>query len=99
MFNSKGKPAEKYLFTYDEQNRFIKNEGFDKTGNINSILEAKYNDKRKISEFIFKDKDNNVAASNYFTYEYHEKGNWVKAVAKDDNNHVVIEERSYTYFE
>jgi hypothetical protein len=60
---------------------------------------VKYNEKSKVSELIFKDKDNKITASNYFTYEYDEKGNWIKAVVKDDKNHVVIEERSYTYFE
>jgi hypothetical protein len=99
MFNTKGKPVEKYIYSYDEQNRFVKFEAFDKAGGINVIQEVKYNDKSKVSELIFKDKDNKITASNYCTYEYDEKGNWVKAVVKDDKNHVVIEERSYTYFE
>lgn len=99
IFNPKGEPAEKYAQTYDEQNRFVKFEAFDKAGGINFIHEVKYNDKSKVSEFIFKDKDNKIIASNYCTYEYDEKGNWIKAVVKDDKNHVVIEERSYTYFE
>jgi hypothetical protein len=98
-FNPKGEPTEKYTQTYDEQNRFVKFEAYKKDGSINFIQEVKYNEKSKVSELIFKDKDNKITASNYFTYEYDEKGNWIKAVVKDDKNHVVIEERSYTYFE
>jgi hypothetical protein len=48
---------------------------------------------------IFRDKDKKVTAGNYFTYEYYEKGNWVKAIVKDNKNHVVPDERNYTYFE
>lgn len=99
LINQKGEQAERYVYTYDEQNRFIKFEAYDKDGQINFIYEVKYNDKSKVSELKIKDKDNKVTDSNYFTYEYDAKGNWVKAVVKDDQNHVVIEERSYTYFE
>jgi hypothetical protein len=99
LFNPKCLPIEKYTQAYDEQNRFTKFEVFDKDGIINYVHEVKYNDKNKVSELILKDKDNNITSSNYFTYEYDEKGNWVKAIAKDDKNHVVIEERSYTYFD
>jgi len=99
MFNSKGKPVEKYMYSYDEKNRFVKFEAFDKAGGINFIQEVKYNDKSKASELIFKDKDNKITASNNCTYEYDEKGNWLKAIVKDDKNHVVIAERSYTYYE
>lgn len=99
LFNTTGMPTDKYVYSYDEQNRFTKLEIFDKNGNITFSHEVKYNEKGKVSELKMKDKDNNVTASNYFTYEYDEKGNWIKAIAKDDKNHVVIEERTYTYFE
>lgn len=99
VFNPKGEPTYKVVETYDEQNRFTKFEVFDKDGKFNYRYEVKYNDKGKVSELKIKDKDNNVTASNYFTYEYDAKGNWIKAIVKDDKNHVVIEERSYTYFE
>jgi len=99
MFNTKGKPVEKYIYSYDEKNRFVKFEAYKKDGSINITQDVIYNDKDKVSRLMFKDKDNKVTASNSFTYEFDEKGNWIKAVAKDDKNHVVIEERSYTYFE
>jgi hypothetical protein len=99
MINSKGEPIDKYVYTYDEQNRFTQFEVFDKDGKFNYRYEVQYNDKSKVSELKIRDKDNKVTASNYFTYEYDANGNWVKAVVKDDKNHVVIEERSYTYFE
>lgn len=99
VFNPKGEPAYKVVLTYDEQNRFTKLEVFDKGGIINFIYEVKYNDKSKVSELLLKDKENNITSSNYFTYEYDAKGNWIKAIVKDDKNHVVIEERSYIYFD
>ena len=99
VFNPKGEPTYKVALTYDEQNRFTKFEVFDKDGKFNYRYEVKYNDKGKVSELNISDKDHKVTASNYFTYEYDAKGNWVKAIVKDDKNHVVIEERSYTYFE
>jgi len=99
LFTPKNEPTEKYTQAYDEQNRFTKFESYDKEGKFSYSHEVKYNDKGKVSELVMRDKDNNVTASNYFTYEYDEKGNWIKAIAKDDKNRVVIEERSYTYFE
>ena len=99
LFNPKGETTSKYAQTYDEQNRFTKLEVSNKKGIINYTYEVKYNDKGKVSELKIKDKDNKVTGSNYLTYEYDAKGNWVKAIVKDDKNHVVIEERSYTYFE
>lgn len=98
-FNSKGEPTGKYIQTYDEQNRFIKFETVDKAGTVTFTQEVKYNDKSKVSELIFRDKDNKIAAANYFTYDYDQKGNWIRAIVKDGKNHVVIEERTYTYFE
>jgi hypothetical protein len=98
LFNPKGNTTEKYLQTYDDQNRFTKLVVIDKDGKTTFSYEVKYNDRSKVSELNIKDKNNKVS-SNYFTYEYDEKGNWIKAIVKDDKNHVVIEERSYTYFE
>jgi hypothetical protein len=99
LFNAKNEPTEKYQLTYDGQNRFLKYEALDKDGKIYYSHEVKYNDKSKVSELFIRDKDNKITGSNYFTYEYDVKGNWVKAIVKDDKNHVIIAERSYTYFE
>lgn len=99
VFNPKGEPIVKVAQTYDEQNRFTKRETINKEGKTTFSFEGKYNDKGKISEWKIRYKDNKVTASNYLTYEYDEKGNWVKAIVKDDKNHVIIAERSYTYFE
>lgn len=46
-----------------------------------------------------RDKDNNITATNNATYEYDQKGNWVKAYVKDKKNGLAIVERTYTYFE
>ena len=98
LFNPKGEATVKYVQTYDGQNKFTKFETINKDGKTTYSYEVKYNEKGKVSELNLRDKDNKVS-SNYFTYEYDKKGNWIKAIVKDDKNHVVIEERSYTYFE
>jgi hypothetical protein len=99
LFNSKGVSAEKYVFTYDDQNRFLNFKSFDKDGKFKSSYEVKYNDKSKVSELTIGDKDNKITDANYFTYEYDAKGNWVRAIVKDLKNRIIIEERSYKYFD
>jgi hypothetical protein len=99
LFNPKGQAIQKFVQTYDENNRFTKLEVFDKDGKMSYSYDVKYNDKSKVSELKIRDKDNKVTGSNYLTYEYDAMGNWVKAIIKDDFNRVVIEERTYSYFE
>jgi hypothetical protein len=98
LFNSKGAAIEKYVSTFDGQNLFKRLEVSGKDGKIIYSLEVKYNDKNKVSDLVIWDKDNKTTGTNAFTYEYDNKGNWVRAIVKDQKNKVVIEERSYTYF-
>lgn len=99
FLNPNDEPIEKYIHIYDEQNRFTTLKVYDKNSFIKYQYEIFYNDKSKVSELQITDVENYNTASNYLTYEYDEKGNWVKAIVKDDKNHVVIEERSYEYFD
>lgn len=99
LFNSKGDSIELLTYAYDEQNRFINFKILDKGGKPSFQYEVKYNDKNKVSELNLRDKENKITAANYMTYECDKKGNWIKAIVKDLKNRVVIEERSYTYFE
>lgn len=97
--NSKGVNTEKWVYGYNDQNRFQSFKVLDMEGKPKTMHEVKYNDKGKLSELVMKDKDNHIIARNDATYEYDKMGNWVKAFVKDQKNRTVIEERSYTYFE
>ena len=87
------------IFLYNDGGQFLRRETCDKDGAFTGSIEVKYNDKGKVSELAFYDKDKKSAGVNHFTYEYDQKGNWTKAIVKDDRGFVVIEERSYAYFE
>lgn len=89
--------TEKYIYGYNDQNRF-RDFSVMEQGMPRVLHEVKYNDKDKISELVMRDKNNKISARNDMTYQYDAKGNWVKAYVKA-KDYVVIEERSYTYFE
>lgn len=99
IFNFKGDSTWKNTFNYDAQNNFISFERFDKSGKRTFAYEVKYNEKNKVSELTLKDKDDKITDVNYITYDYDDKGNWIKGVVKNGKNKVVIEERTYTYFD
>ena len=97
--NFKGKKGGKNINLYNGEGQFLRRETYDMDGTFTGSVEVKYNDKGKLSELSFYDKDRKSAGVNHFTYEYDQKGNWTKAIAKDDRGFVVIEERTYTYFD
>ena len=97
FYNYKNVPGSRGVYLYDDKGQFFREESF--TNDFNGAIEAKYNEKGKMSELTFYDKDKKVTGVNHFTYEYDQKGNWTKAIVKDDIGIVVIEERTYTYFE
>lgn len=99
IFNFKGDSTWKNTFNYDAQNNFVSFERFDKSGKRTFAYEVKYNEKNKVSELTLKDKDDKITDVNYITYDYDDKGNWTKAVVKNMKDKVVIEERTYTYFD
>lgn len=99
FFNSKGDSTWKNTYNYDAQNNFVSFENFDKTGKRTFAYDVKYNEKNKVSELTLKDKDDKITDVNYITYDYDDKGNWIKGVVKNLKDKVVIEERTYTYFD
>jgi len=98
-YNYEGGIGGKMIFLYNDGGQFLRRETYNKDGAYTGSIEVKYNDKGKMSELAFYDKDKKSTGVNHFTYEYDQKGNWTKAVVKDDKGFVVIEERTYTYFE
>lgn len=99
MVTTKGVSLYKIILFFNDLNQFTHSEYYGKDGIFRLSYEAKYNDKGTVSELTILDKDKKVSAVNYCTYEYDNKGNWIKAIIKDAKGIVVIEERTYTYFE
>jgi hypothetical protein len=99
FFNNKNAPSIKSVYIYNKEGQFIRYEKYDKDGSFLNANDVKYNEKGKVSELKFYDKERKVTAENYFTYEYDKIGNWIKAIVKDNKGIVVIEEREYQYFD
>ena len=97
-YNSKNAPVSKHVFIYDDYGQFFRTEAYDHAGVFRAAVDAQYNNKGKVSELIFYDRDKVIIDEDYFAYEYDTKGNWVKAIVKNQKGKVVIEERKYTYF-
>jgi len=98
-FNAKGDSTWRNVYSYDAQNNVIHFERFKKSGERTFSYEVAYNDKGKTSKLTIRDADNNVIDFNEIEYEYDLKGNWTKAIIKNMKDKVIIEERTYTYFE
>jgi hypothetical protein len=97
-YNNKNAPISKHVFIYDGNGQFFRTEAYDHEGVFRAAVDAQYNNKGKVSELIFYNRNKEIIAEDYFTYEYDNKGNWVKAIVKNQKGKVVIEERTYTYF-
>jgi hypothetical protein len=99
MITTKGISLYKIVLYFNDLKQFTRSEYFNKKGVFVLGYEVKYNDKGTVSELTILDKDKKVSAVNYFTYDYDNKGNWTRAIVKDDKGKVVIEERNYSYYD
>lgn len=72
---------------------------FDTLGVYHIGNEIIYNDKGKMSELTLYDKDKKMITVNFVNYEFDQKGNWIKTIARDEKGNVIMEERTYSYFE
>lgn len=97
--NWQGEPTLRYVVIYDSEGRYESLNLQPAEGGIRKLISAVYNDQGKVSELRIYDKEENVKASNFISYEYDKTGNWVKAIVKDDKGNVIVEEREYTYYE
>jgi hypothetical protein len=98
-YNNKGALISKHIFIFYGERQFFRTEAYDHEGVFRAAVEAQYNNKGKVSELIFYDRNKEIIGENYITYEYDNMGNWVKAIVKNQNGKVVVEERVYTYLE
>jgi hypothetical protein len=98
-YNNKGEAGAKYLLVFNDQGLLTLLDYYRKDGTLGSSQVLNYNDKGFQSEYISLDKDKNVTGKTYSTYEYDQRGNWIKSTTRDDKGFAVISERVYTYFE
>ena len=98
-FNYKGDPGTKIMIMFNSLGLLTHVEYYMKDGTPGSSYSFVYNDKGFQSEFTAYDKDKIVTAKTSSTYEYDERGNWVKSIFKDEKGFTVLCERVYTYFE
>lgn len=97
-FNHKGEPGTKILLIYNELGLLTHVEYYRKDGTPGSSYSIVYNEKGFQSETTFLDKDKNVEGKTSSSYEYDEKGNWVKGTFNDQRGFTIICERVYTYY-
>lgn len=98
-YNFKGEPGSKYLFVFNDLGLLTRFEYYMKDGTPGSSYAFVYNDKGFQSEFTAFDKDKNVTGKTSSSYEYDDKGNWVKNITWDEKGFTIVFERAYKYFE
>jgi hypothetical protein len=98
VYDYKGIPSSKILNLYNDKKQFLSWGQIDKDGVYHVGDEIKYNENGKMSELTLYDKDKKTVGVNFVDYELDQKGNWIRVVAKDEKNNVLIEERTYTYY-
>jgi hypothetical protein len=74
-------------------------ESYDKDGVFQGSSKITYNDKGKILNANFFDKDKKSNYNFNRQYEYDTKGNWLKTVSRDAGGKIAIHERTYIYIE
>jgi hypothetical protein len=98
-FDYKGDPGTQMLLIFNNLGLMTHLEYYGKDGTPGSSYNYVYNDQGFQSEFTGFDKDKIMTSKTSTTYEYDEKGNWVKGIIKDQKGLTIICERVYTYFE
>jgi hypothetical protein len=89
---------DKDTITYNDKGQFLSYGWYNKDGSYHTASKSTYNEKGKMSQMITYDNNGKVTSDVILTYEYDAKGNWVRAIAKWQDNSVIIEEREYSYF-
>jgi hypothetical protein len=98
-YDYKGIPSGRWLKLFNDKKQYFSEVEIDKDGVLHLVQERKYNDDGKKSELTYFEKNKKLGAISFFNYENDQKGNWIKAIAKDDKGNIVMIERTYIYFE
>jgi hypothetical protein len=94
---SKTDTSQKILFSYDPKNRLINSKYFNQSGETFERI-AIYNDSTRTYRVEYHNKENEITRAFYHSYEYDERGNWIRAIVKDLNNRMIIQERTIIYY-
>ncbi len=98
-YDYKGIPLGRWLKLFNNKKQYSSEVEIDKEGVSHLVQERKYNDDGTKSEFTLFEKNKDMAVISFINYENDKKGNWIKAIAKDNKGRVIMVERTYTYFE
>ncbi len=98
-YNYTGEPGARFLLVFNDLGLLTTRQTTLKDGTEGSSYTLKYNEMGFQNEATFYDKDKNISSRTASSYEYDDKGNWIKVICKDDKGFVVIGERIYTYFD
>jgi hypothetical protein len=98
-YNFKGEPGTKYLLLFNDKGLLTEQQAFRKDGTLLGGYTLAYNEMEFQIEATFYDKDKNITSRTTSTYEYDDRGNWIRLICKDDKGFAVIGERTYTYFD
>jgi hypothetical protein len=97
-YSPRGEPGAKAFLVYNELGQLTNVWNIRKDGTPDVSYSLVYNDKGFNSEVTLFDKDKNVTSQQSASYEYDERGNWIKVICKDKKGFTLIGERVYTYF-
>lgn len=101
VYDHKGILRTRIIAVVDNDGQFSSRLFYDENGKYQRGQEYKYNEKRNLIELISYNKKKKITKDIYFShFEYDQEGNWIKRIVKNnDNDNIVIAERTYTYFE
>jgi hypothetical protein len=97
-YDYKGIPSGRWLKLFNDKKQYVGEVEIDKDGVSNLVQERKYRYDGKKSELTYFEKNKKLGVISFINYENDQKGNWIKAIAKDDKGNVVMMERTYTYY-
>ena len=98
-FDSKGNFIRKWTISYNGKRQVIGGNWTGKDEIIAGSYSNIYNDKGKVSEATYFDKDKKVTVIHKYTYpEYDARGNWLKLLYKNNMGQSLFCERTITYF-
>lgn len=99
-FDNKGILITRSLNLYNDKGQQTGGKSYNKEGVLGRSFEISYNERGKWSEYKVIDNDKKDTTVYTRTYpEYDIKGNWSKAITRDNKGHALYSERVYLYFQ
>lgn len=98
--NSKDGLFSKMTYKYDKQENLIEESWYEMDGSLSEKRTYKYDEKRNITEMIIYIPDGNlyIERLSSYTYEYDDKGNWIKKIAFINGTPANLLIREYKYY-